>query len=291
MKFAFIQAQKAKFPVEMMCRYFEVSRSGYYAFCRRIPSLRAARDRALTEKIQAIHQRSRGTYGRPRVQAALRSQGIQTSSKRVGRLMKQEGLQSRRPRRVRSTTDSGHKLPVAENVLARAFWAQAPNEAWVGDITFIPTAQGWLYLAVLLDLFSRRVVGWAMGETIDRTLCLSALQMALRNRKPPPGLVHHTDRGSQYASHDYQAALQAGGLVGSMSRKGNCWDNAVAESFFATLKQELCHRLRFASRDEARRAIFEYIEVFYNRERLHSSLDYRSPTEYESLHLKTLTAA
>ena len=291
MKFAFIQAQKAEFPVEMMCQHFGVSRSGYYAFCQRGPSQRAAQDSELAGQIRAIHQRSRGTYGRPRVQAALRSEGVKTSSKRLGRLMKQEGLQTRRPRRMRSTTDSGHKLPVAENLLARAFWAQAPNEAWVGDITFIPTTQGWLYLAVLLDLFSRRVIGWAMSDTIDRKLCLGALQMAVRNRKPAPGLVHHTDRGSQYASINYQAALRSIGSVCSMSRRGNCWDNAVAESFFATLKQELCHRLRFASRDEARRAIFEYIEIFYNRQRLHSSLDYTSPIEYQARHTQAALAA
>lgn len=291
MKFAFIQAQKACFPVEMMCQHLGVSRSGYYAFCHRRPSLRRQQDQALGAQIQAIHQQSRGTYGRPRVQAVLRSQGIKTSSKRVGRLMKQQGLHARRPRRYRRTTDSSHALPVAPNVLARAFWAQAPNQAWVGDITFIPTAQGWLYLAVLLDLFSRRVVGWSMSETIDRALCLSALQMAMQDRDPAPGLVHHTDRGSQYASGEYQTALLLFGLVGSMSRKGNCWDNAVAESFFATLKTELCHDRRFATRAEARQAIFEYIEVFYNRERLHSSLDYRSPTQYEALHTEELFTA
>lgn len=284
MKFAFIQAQKAEFPIEFMCQHLQISRSGYYAWCHRAPSARRQQDERMAVQIQQIHQRSRGTYGRPRVHAVLRSQGYRTSSKRVGRLMKRQGLQARRPRRYRSTTDSGHALPIAPNVLARAFWAQAPNQAWVGDITYIPTAQGWLYLAVLLDLFSRRVIGWSMGETLDRSLCLSALQMALLSRKPPPGLVHHTDRGSQYASDEYQAALLAFGLACSMSRKGNCWDNAVAESFFATLKAELCNRLHFETRAQARQAIFEYIEVFYNRERLHSSLDYTSPTEYEVFH-------
>lgn len=291
MKFTFIQAQKAQFPVEMMCRHLGVSRSGYYAFCHRRPSLRRQQDQLLGAKIQAIHHKSRGTYGRPRVHAALRAQGIKTGAKRVQRLMKYQGLYGLRPRRYRSTTDSGHALPVAPNVLARAFWAQAPNQAWVGDITFIPTSQGWLYLAVLLDLFSRRVIGWSMSETIDRDLCLSAFQMALQSRNPPLGLVHHTDRGSQYASGDYQAALLTFGLIGSMSRKGNCWDNAVAESFFATLKIELCQERRFATRAEARQAIFEYIEVFYNRERLHSTLDYCSPSEYESLYHRAALAA
>jgi len=290
-KFAFIQAQKAQFPVEMMCNHLGVSRSGYYAFCHRRPSARRQQDQQLSAKIQAIHQHSRGTYGRPRVHAALRSQGIKTSAKRVQRLMKHQGLQARRPRRYRHTTDSRHSMPVAANVLARAFWAQGPNQAWVGDITFIHTGQGWLYLAVLLDLFSRRVVGWSMAQRIDRNLCLSALQMALQSRNPPPGLVHHTDRGSQYASGEYQAALLTLGLVGSMSRKGNCWDNAVAESFFATLKTELCQDRRFATHAEARQAIFEYIEVFYNRQRLHSTLDYCSPSEYESLYNQAAQAA
>lgn len=287
MRFAFIKAQKAQYPVQMMCQQLEVSRSGYYAFCHRGLSLHAQQDQALGEQIQRIYHRSRGTYGRPRVHAALRSQGVQTSSKRVQRLMKDQGLHARRPRRYRQTTDSGHALPVSPNILARAFWAQAPNQSWVGDITYIQTGQGWLYLAVLLDLFSRRVIGWAMGPQIDRDLCLAALEMALVGRTPPPGLVHHTDRGSQYASGDYQAALLTFGFVGSMSRPGNCWDNAVAESFFATLKAELCHRCCFATRAEAQQAIFESIEVFYNRERLHSALDYASPAEYERLHAQS----
>lgn len=296
MKSAFIQAQKAVFPVEMMCHHLGVSRSGYYAFCHRRPSARRQQDQALGDRIQAIHQQRRGAYGRPRVQAVLRSRGIQTSSKRVGRLLKQQGLHARRRRRrrrrrYRSTTDSGHALPVAPNVLARAFWAQAPNQAWVGDIPFIPTAQGWLYLAARLDVFSRRAIGWSMSDRVDRDLCLSALQMALQSRDAPPGLVHHTDQGSQYESGEYQAALPMVGLVGSMSRKGNCWDNAVAESVFATRKIELCHDRRFATRAEARQAIFEYIEVFYNRERLHSSLNYRSPAEYEVLHTGVRNAA
>jgi transposase InsO family protein len=290
-KFAFILAQKAEFPVEFMCQHLGVSRSGYYAWGHRPPSHRLQQDQTLGAHSQQIHLQSRGTYGRPRVHAVLRAQGVKTSSKRIHRLMKTQGLHARRPRRFRCTTDSKHVLPVSPNVLARAFEAQAPNQSWVGDITYIETAQGWLYLAVLLDLFSRRVIGWSMGETLDRSLCLSALEMALRGRNPPPGLVHHTDRGSQYASSDYQAALLIFGMVGSMSRKGNCWDNAVAESFFATIKAELCHRLHFVTRSQARHAIFEYIEVFYNRERLHSTLDYRSPSEYEALHAQSQQAA
>jgi transposase InsO family protein len=274
-----------------MCRTLGVSRSGYYAWRHRRPSPRAQQDATLSAQIQQVHQHSRGTYGRPRVHAALRARGVQTSAKRVGRLMKQQGLHARRRRRFRPTTDAKHTLPVAPNVLERRFQVQAPDVAWVGDITYIPTAQGFLYLCVLLDLFSRCVVGWSMGATLERSLCLSALQMALQRRNPEPGLVHHSDRGSQYASGEYQAALWTFGVVGSMSRPGNCWDNAVAESFFATLKSELCQSVPFQTHAQARGALFEYIEVFYNRQRLHSTLDYRSPIEYEALYHHAARAA
>lgn len=291
MKFAFIEAEKAHFPVEFMCHTLEVSRSGFYAWRNRAPSQRRQQDATLSAQIKQVHQSSRGTYGRPRVHAALRARGVRISPKRIGRLMRQQGLHARRRRRFRSTTDSRHALPVAPNLLQRRFNVEAPDRAWVGDITYIPTAQGFLYLAVLLDLFSRRVVGWSMGPTLERSLCLAALQMALRTRHPAPGLVHHTDRGSQYASGEYQAALWTFGILGSMSRAGNCWDNAVAESFFATLKTELCDRVDFPTHAHARQALFEYIEVFYNRQRLHSALDYQSPAEYESLHYRAALAA
>lgn len=283
MKFALIEAEKACFPVEFMCEQLAVSRSGFYAWQRRDASQHQQDDDALAKRIQEIHQGSRGRYGSPRVHAVLVGEGVTVSRKRVVRLMRQSGLSARPRRRFRKTTDSKHGLPVAANVLERSFDVKAANTAWAGDITYIPTREGWLYLAILLDLYSRLVVGWSMRADMERQLCLDALNMALKSRRPGRGLLHHTDRGSQYASHDYRAVLDANGIVCSMSRTGDCWDNAVAESFFKTLKAELVDEADFATRDEARRAIFEFIEVWYNRQRLHSHLDYRSPADYEAL--------
>jgi transposase InsO family protein len=280
-KFAFIAAEKAWAPVVVLCKVLEVSRSGFYAWERRVPSARSREDAKLRVHIAAIHERSRGTYGSPRVHAELRALGLGASRKRVARLMRELGIASRRKRRFKATTDSRHDLPVAENVLDRKFDADAPNVAWVTDITYVWTSEGWLYLAAILDLFSRRVVGFAMSERIDRELVLEALRVAAGRRAPNAGLVHHSDRGSQYASNDYQAALDELGVVCSMSRKGNCWDNAVAESFFATLKTELVYLRRFATRAEARAAIFDFIETFYNRQRRHSTLAFLSPVEFE----------
>ena len=290
MKFAFIQAEKALFPVGFMCEQLAVSRSGFYAAQKREASPRQQADVALAQRIEVIHQGSRGRYGSPRVHAVLTGQGVRTSRKRIARLMREQGLYARRRRPFRKTTDSKHAFPIADNLLARSFETDAPNTAWAGDITYIPTREGWLYLAVLLDLYSRLVVGWAMRADMERQLCLDTLTMALTNRRPGRGLLHHTDRGSQYASHDYRAVLDAHGMVCSMSRKGDCWDNAVAESFFKTLKAELIDTADFATRAEARRAIFEFIEVWYNRQRLHSHLDYRTPVEYEALLLKAASA-
>jgi putative transposase len=280
-KFAFIAVEKASAPVSALCKVLEVSRSGYYAWERRVPSARSLEDAKLRVHIAAIHERSRGLYGAPRVHAELRESGVRVSRKRVARLMGELGLESRRKRRFKATTDSKHALPVAENVLDRKFEVEAPNVAWATDITYVWTSEGWLYLAAILDLFSRRVVGFAMSERIDRQLVLDALRDAVGRRLPNAGLVHHSDRGSQYASGDYQNALAEVGIVSSMSRKGNCWDNSVAESFFATLKTELVYLRRFATREEARDAIFEFIESFYNRERRHSTLGYLSPVEFE----------
>jgi transposase InsO family protein len=280
-KFAFVEAEKAHFPVEFMCEQLGVSRSGFYAWQKRQPSKREESDTKLAKRIEEIHQGSKGRYGSPRVLAVLRGLGERVSRKRVMRLMRDNGLAARRPRRFRKTTDSNHSLPVAQNVLARQFTPKAPNTAWAGDITYIPTREGWLYLAVLLDLYSRRVVGWSMRDNLERQLCLDALDMALQSRRPTSGLLHHSDRGSQYASHDYRALLEANGITCSMSAKGDCWDNAVAESFFATLKTELVDGADFAARAEARTAIFEFIEAWYNRQRLHSSIGYKSPVEYE----------
>jgi putative transposase len=280
-KFAFIAVEKASAPVAVLCKVLEVSRSGFYAWEQRVPSAHSLEDAKLRVHIAAIHERSRGLYGAPRVHAELRASGFTVSRKRVARLMRELGLASRRKRRFKATTDSKHSLPVAENVLDRQFEVDAPNVAWVTDITYVWTSEGWLYLAAILDLFSRRVVGFAMSDRIDRTLVLDALSAAIGRRVPSAGLVHHSDRGSQYASNDYQAALDDLGVVCSMSRKGNCWDNAVAESFFATLKSELIYLRRFATRAEAREAIFEFIESFYNRQRRHSTIGYATPVEYE----------
>lgn len=281
MKFEFIEAEKAQFPVAFMCRHLGVSRAGFYAWRERPPSARELDDERLLAEIRTIHTESKGRYGSPRVRRELAAKGIDASKHRVARLMQENGLRGRRGRRFRHTTDSNHALPVAPNTLAQDFTADAPNRVWVTDITYISTREGWLYLAAILDLYSRRVVGWSMSERITRQLALDALAMALRTRVPGRGLLHHSDRGSQYASGDYQTALAAAGITCSMSRKGNCYDNAVAESFFATLKTELVHDEDWATRAEARSAIFEYLEVFYNRRRLHSSIGYVSPEAFE----------
>ena len=240
----------------------------------------------MMRQIEDIHQGSKKRYGSPRVHETLIGLGVRTSRKRVARLMRTHDLRARRRRKFRRTTDSNHKLPVAENLLDRQFTAKRPDQVWVGDITYIPTLEGWLYLAVLLDLHSRRVVGWSMRENLQRQLCLDALEMAIEARRPEPGLMHHSDRGSQYASGDYQDRLKDNAIVCSMSRKGECWDNAVAESFFSTLKTELVEEENYATRDEARRSIFDYLEVFYNRQRLHSTLGYKSPVAFEKENFK-----
>ena len=281
MKFAFISAEKANFSVSVMCKLLDVSRSGFYAWDERGPSASEIADEQLAVRIAAIHKASGGRYGSPMVRAELAAEGTSVSRKRVARIMRELGLASLRKRRFKATTDSRHKLPVAPNVLDRKFEVEAPDVAWVTDITYVWTSEGWLYLAAILDLFSRRVVGLAMSERIDRALVLAALRDAVGRRVPNVGLIHHSDRGSQYASADYQAALKEQGFVCSMSRKGDCWDNAVAESFFATVKTELIYPRRFATRAEAREAIFDYVEVYYNRRRRHSTLGYVSPVDFE----------
>ena len=291
MKFAFILREKAHFPVWYSCAVLEVSRSGFYAWCARPVAPRTQATQRLAVAVAAIHAESKQRYGSVRVQRELRAQGQRVGRHRVARLMQQQGLRAREKRRFQTTTDSRHGLPVAANVLARQFTVAAPNLTWVTDITYIWTREGWLYLAVILDLFSRRVVGWSMSESITRQLTLDALEAALRQRRPLPGLLHHSDRGSQYASGDYQARLAAHGLVGSMSRRGNCWDNAVAESFFSTLKIELVYTTDWATRADARAAVFEYLEIFYNSYRRHSSLGYLSPAAFEQQHQEQQLAA
>jgi transposase InsO family protein len=281
MRFAFIAEHAEEFEVKVMCRVLEVSVSGYYAWRRRKPSPREAANAWLVEQIRRVHRASRQCYGSPRVQAALRQEGIRCNHKRVARLMRQDGLQGCQRRRKRPrTTQSKHEWPVADNLLARDFTAEAPNQKWLGDISYIATAEGFLYLASLEDVCSRRIVGWAMDEHLQTELVERALQMALAQRQPAKGLLHHSDRGSQYAADNYRQLLTQREMLVSMSRPGNCYDNAMKESFFATLKTE-CASKPFATRAEARTAIFEYIEVFYNRQRLHSGLGYLSPEQFE----------
>ena len=281
MRYRFIEVEKAAYPIALMCRVLQVSRGGYYAWRTRPESARSRSDRKLLVDIRAAHKASRRTYGSPRMQRELLAQGHSVGRHRVARLMRLDGLRGRRRRRFRTTTQSNHAHPVAANQLERQFAVEAPNQAWVTDITYIWTLQGWLYLCVILDLYSRRVVGWAMSERINQALTLGALKMALAGRAPKPGLVHHSDRGSQYAAKLYRRLLKARGIECSMSRKGDCWDNAVAESFFATLKVELVYETLFITRAQARQGIFEYIEAFYNRVRRHSYLGYVSPVDYE----------
>lgn len=282
MKFAFIHAEKASFPVASICRLLGVSRQGYYAYAKRPCSARVSEEAALRERIRAVHDASRQTYGSPRVLRELRRDGFQVGKHRVERAMRSMGVAARTRRRFRVTTAADPRHTTEPNVLARDFSATRPNERWVTDISYVWTDEGWSYLAVILDLYSRAVVGWALDATLSTQLPLAALDMAVRRRRPGAGLLHHSDRGCQYTSADYRAALAELGIDVSMSRKGNCWDNAVAESFFATLKTELVYRRRWTNRLELRSAVFEYIEVFYNRRRLHSSLGYKTPAEVES---------
>jgi len=259
----------------------QVSRSGYADWQNRQPSQRATEEQQLLGSIRQEYHQSKGTYGSPRLHKALREKGIRLGRNRLVRIMRKYQITARPLRRFVMTTASDPKLPVAENRLNRQFSADAPNTKWSCDITYVYTREGWLYLAVVLDLFSRRVVGWAMADNLDRSLVLDALQMALTSRKPAAGLLCHSDRGSQYASGDYQEALKKAGALCSMSRKGNCYDNAPTESFFASLKRELVYRTAFATREEARAALFEWIAVWYNRKRRHSTVGYVSPEEFE----------
>ena len=278
-----IDAHIGKFPLCPMCRVFGVSRSGYYAWRDRSESDRRTQNRVLLERIKWVHTKSRMTYGSPRVHRQLVSEGVVCSRGRVERLMSANDIRAKQKRKFVATTDSKHCLPIAPNMLRREFAVCEPNKVWASDITYIPTQEGWLYLAGVMDLCSRTAVGWSMSDTLERTLALDALKMAYHRRRPADGLIHHSDRGCQYASEDYRDLLAGYGMQISMSRKGDCWDNAPMESFFGTLKKELVHHRKYRTRDEARRDIFDYIEVFYNRERLHSSLGYFCPADYEKL--------
>jgi len=269
-----------------MCRLLRVSASGYYAWQQRPESIRCRENRRLITEIRTIHAKSTGTYGSLRVRAELLENGHACGRHRVARLMQAAELQGIPKRRFRRTTTSDHKHPVASNRLAQDFTATAPNQRWVADITYIGTGEGWLYLAVVLDLYSRKVVGWSMDSRLKRDLVLEALKIALGRRTPAPGLIHHSDRGSQYASHDFQKLLRDQGIECSMSGAGNCYDNAVVESFFALFKRERLHRRHYQSRAEARADIFQYIEIFYNRQRRHSSVGHISPEEFETAERK-----
>jgi putative transposase len=280
-KFAFIQAEKASFPIAAMCRLFEVTRQGYYAYVNRPPCDRVRDDVKLCALAREIFDDSRATYGSPRVHRELRARGHHVGKRRVERALRGMGLTPPRRRRHCTTTTRDSSHPTAPNLLARNFVARRPNERWVTDITYIWTQQGWVYLAAILDLFSRAVVGWSIDTTLSTRLPLTALDAAIQRRRPDSKLMHHSDRGCQYTSDAYRAALDALGITVSMSRTGNCWDNAVAESFFATLKGELIHRQEWRDGHEVREAVFEYIEVFYNRRRMHSTLDYKTPAQVE----------
>ena len=281
-----MQQHKTEFPISVMCEVLSVSRSGYYAWLKNPESKRKQSNSKLREKIRTIHRDSGEAYGSPRVYQALKEQGETCSENRVARLMREDGLRAKTKRRFKATTNSEHNLPVAPNLLDRNFSPEAPNQVYAGDITYIWTAEGWLYLAVVIDLFSRSVVGWAMNKQMTRQLVMNALTMAVQRRRPPSGVVFHSDRGSQYASGDFQKLLTKHGMRCSMSRKGNCWDNAPVESFFGSLKQELVFHQKYPTRFHARQSLFEYIERFYNRRRLHSTLGYKSPADYEATYFK-----
>lgn len=280
-KYAVIQAHRDQYAVRLMCDALAVSVSGFYAAQHRPPNARATADERLRVHVRTVHTKSRRRYGAPRVQEELQADGHHVSKKRVARLMRADGLVARPRRRRGRTTDSAHGEPIAPNRLARQFTVEQADRVWVSDITYVPTREGWLFLAVVLDLASRRVVGWATHDTLETPLALRALDSALTTQRPASGWLHHSDRGCQYASAAYRARLAAWGGEQSMSRRGNCWDNAVAESFFATLEHELLADTDFPSRAAAAHAIFEFIEVWYNRERRHSTLGYVSPVQYE----------
>jgi len=279
--FRFIEGHKDRWPVRLMCQALEVSPAGYYAWLRRPPSFQEQRREALLVLIRGIHAEVKQRYGSPRVHALLAAREEPCSVNTVAKLMRDNGIRAKSARKFRSTTDSNHPLPVAANVLGREFDPEGPNESWVADITYVPTREGWLYLAVVEDLYSRKVVGWSMAATMESRLVVDALELAVQRRLPGEGLVAHSDRGSQYASEHYQRLLGEHGIECSMSGVGQCWDNAPAESFFASLKKELTHHEDYQTREEARASIFEYIEVFYNNQRLHSSLGYVTPAAYE----------
>ena len=281
MKYRFMDDHRSIFRLEKMCRVLEVSRSGYYAWRKRPKSQRRIKNELLLDNIQSVHQKSRQRYGSYRIWRALLQLGVRCGRNRVVRLMRHAGLKSRRSRKFKATTNSKHNLPVAPNLLNQNFKTTAPNQVWVSDITYIGTWEGWVYLAVIIDLYSRQVIGWAISSRINQELVLSALRQALGRRQILPGLIFHSDRGSQYAAHKVRQLLEKHKILQSMSKKGDCYDNAVAESFFATLKLELVYPDFFQTREAAYLQIFEFIEIFYNRQRIHSTINYAVPSQFE----------
>jgi transposase InsO family protein len=275
---------RSEYSIDQLCQTLSVTRSGYHAWAGRPPGSRAQANAALWRLIEQAHQESRQTYGSPRVHRWLQQRGHACGRHRIARLMRAARLRSQTRRRFRplSLTDSNHDLPIAPNRLRELTMPSRRDAVWVADITYVPTDEGWLYVAGVLDRCTRRCIGWAMGDTLTTTLPLSALEMALQHRQPPAGLVHHSDRGVQYASESYRRRLARAGVIPSMSRRGNCYDNALMESFWSSLKRELVHRTHFTTRREAQAAIFEWIEIFYNRERLHSALGFKSPVDFET---------
>jgi transposase InsO family protein len=267
-----------------MCDVLHVSRSGYYAWLKRPVSERKKRKEWLTQRIQHIFLQSRRLYGSPKITHVLRAEGIRISQKTVARMMKELGLRSRTVKKYKATTNSSHSLPVSENLLNQQFVAQAPNQVWMADMTYVPTQKGWLYVASVMDLYTRKIVGWHADERMTKRLVLQALDQAYQRQKPNSGVLHHSDRGSQYASTEYQERLIKYGMIGSMSRKGNCYDNACIESFHSVLKKELVFLEKFETKEQAKQRIFEYIEFFYNRQRIHSSIGYISPADYERMY-------
>jgi putative transposase len=288
-KYAWVEQQRGSYSLEDLCATLGVSASDYHYWKDAGGPRKRLSDAALLALIRSIHAETKGAYGAPRVWRELRNRGYRTGKERVRKLMQAHGIRARHKRRYKATTDSVHPFPVAPNLLDRQFQTYRPDLIYTADITYIPTAEGWLYLAVVLDLYTRMVIGWAMSERITRELALDALHMAWFRRRPAPGVIHHSDRGSQYCSHDYRALLKQYGMTASMSRKGNCWDNAVTESFFNSLKNERVRQARYATRAEARQDVFEYIEIFYNRKRRHSALGYRSPADFHSAWLDQQT--
>ena len=283
MKYQFIDRYRSVYRVEKMCRTLNIGRSSYYAWKRRHKSMRGKENEALVFKIRLVHEKSRRIYGSPRITAELRANGIRCGKNRVARLMRENGIQAKTKRRFKITTDSKHDLPIVENLLEQDFTVDTPNKTWTGDITYIWTKQGWMYLAVVLDLFNREIIGWSMRKRITKDIVIEALAMAIKRKRPHKGLIFHSDRGSQYASHEFIKLLEGHDVIQSMSGKGNCYDNAVTESFFHTLKTELVYFEKYRTRVEARQSIFEYIEIFYNRVRRHSYLGYVSPVDFGRL--------